>query len=87
MKCTICEQNHDKEGLEHCVAALVVKSQRLEKQCYKNAGTFGRLLDALVLSWDKSLNGNEMADKMRAVTQEYGYCMSCRAYCDGYCDS
>lgn len=32
MKCTICEQNHDKEGLEYCVAALVVKNQKLEKQ-------------------------------------------------------
>lgn len=87
MKCTICEQNHDKEGLEYCVAALVAKNQRLETQCYKNAGTFGRLLNALVLSWDQSLNGNLVADKMRAVTQEHGYCITCRAYCDGDCDS
>lgn len=64
-----------------------LKIKKLEKQCYKNAGTFGRLLNALALSWDKSLNGNEAADKMRAVTQEYGYCMSCSYYCDSDCDS
>ncbi len=54
--------NKDKETIES-----------LKKQLYRNAGTIGLLLDTLALSWDKSLNGNDAADKMRAVTQEYGY--------------
>ena len=58
--------------------------EKQTKQMYKNAGTIGVLLDALFLSWDQSLNGNEVADKMRAVAQEYGYCLKCRGYCE--CD-
>lgn len=87
MKCTICEQNHENHGLEYCVASLVANNQRLKTQCYKNAGTFGRLLDALALSWNRSLNGNDVADNMRAITQEFGYCLACRDYCGGDCNS
>lgn len=66
------------------IEKLEKQSISLGKQIYKNAGTIGVLLDALFLSWDQSLNGNEVADKMRAVAQEYGYCLKCRGYCE--CD-
>ena len=32
MKCVICEQEHEKEGLEYCVAALVRRNQELERK-------------------------------------------------------
>ena len=54
--------------------------ERMKKQLYRNAGTIGNLLEALELSWDESLNGNAAADKMRSVTQEYGYSIVDREY-------
>lgn len=32
MKCVICEQEHEKEGLEYCVAALVRRNLELERK-------------------------------------------------------
>lgn len=32
MKCVICEQEHEKVGLEYCVAALVRRNQELERK-------------------------------------------------------
>lgn len=64
---------------------LEEKIERLEKQLYKNAGTIGKLLEGLSLCWDSSFNDNPTADKMRALTQEYGYCLRCRDYCIGDC--